>query len=607
MIRILSTLILTLYTSICFSQNIKTIDTINLDEVAVKILREPNKKNLSVFSINSISTEEIQRYASQINLSEYLNLIPSVFIMNNNNFAQDERISIRGFGSRANFGVRGIKIFVDDIPETFVDGQSQIDNINFEIIDNIEVLRGVNSSLYGSSSGGVISIRTIEDFNDKLVKANLSLGSFNASKFYFTYGVNKNDNKLILHLNQTKSDGYRYNTDFKNDFIFMKNNIKSKNGSIDIISGFTEKKFGANGFYASPEAIDQYEETQSSFFAVSTKFKKEKLVLKPKLYWRRNQDEYVYIRNNPEIYRNLHISNKIYFDLNFIKFYDSGSFSNFGIDNSQSYISSNNLGSHKRFTSTVYFDHTFHLVDDKLIVSPGFSVSYFSDLSFHFFPGIDLGYHLSEKSKLYANFGKTYRIPTYTDLYYSDRNTIGNPDLDPEHAVSNELGFKFENENIQLSSSFFQRKSTNIIDYVKENETEKWRATNIRNLDTKGFDVDLRYVKVLRIGYTYLFDDSYVNDINFSRYSINSLKHQLTSSISLNYSKRLSQNLMLKYGERSDKSNHSVVDTNIKYSLGSKGYLFFSLNNIFDESYSETNLVPMPGRNFLFGFINYFE
>ena len=177
MIRILSLLILTIYTSISFSQTNTSIDTINLADVAVKIFREPNKQNLSVFSINSISTEEIQRYASQINLSEYLNLIPSVFIMNNNNFAQDERISIRGFGSRAYFGVRGIKIFVDDIPETFVDGQSQIDNINFEIIDNIEVLRGVNSSLYGSSSGGVISIRTIEDFNDKLVKANLSLGS----------------------------------------------------------------------------------------------------------------------------------------------------------------------------------------------------------------------------------------------------------------------------------------------------------------------------------------------------------------------------------------------------------------------------------------------
>ena len=173
--------------------------------------------------------------------------------------------------------------------------------------------------------------------------------------------------------------------------------------------------------------------------------------------------------------------------------------------------------------------------------------------------------------------------------------------------MSNEFGFKYENENIQLSSSFFQRKSTNIIDYVKENESEKWRATNIRNLDTRGFDFDLSHKSIFRIGYTYLFDDSYVNDINFSRYSINSLKHQLTSRLLLNYSKRLSQNLMFKYGERSDQSNHSVVDTNIKYRVGSKGYVFFSLNNIFDESYTETNLVPMPGRNFLFGFINYFE
>ena len=131
-----------------------------------------------------------------------------------------------------------------------------------------------------------------------------------------------------------------------------------------------------------------------------------------------------------------------------------------------------------------------------------------------FFPGLDLGFHLSKKIKLYANFGKTYRIPTYTDLYYSDRNTIGNPDLDPEHALSNEFGFKYENQNIQLSSSFFQRKSTNIIDYVKENESEKWRATNIRNLDTRGFDFDLSHKSIFRIGYTYLFDDSYVNDLS---------------------------------------------------------------------------------------------
>ena len=594
---------------IFISLTISSQTTQQLDEVVVSDskINIPFSKNFR--SIQLIDSKTIEEIGAR-DVTELLQLLTGIDVRRRGVSGTQADLYIRGGGfDQTLLLIDGMKM--DDV-------QTGHHTLNLllpvQLIERIEIIKGPAARIFGQNAfSGAINIitKTLKKSNNKVVEIyanDISYGSYDQLNYSIKMRTSIEDKfNSLISFHKTKSDGYRYNTDFKNDFIFMKNNIKSKNGSIDIISGFTEKKFGANGFYASPEAIDQYEETQSSFFGVSTKFKKEKLIVKPKLYWRRNQDEYVYIRDNPEIYRNLHISNKIYFDLNFIKFYDSGSFSNFGIDNSQSYISSNNLGSHKRFTSTVYFDHTFHLLDDKLIVSPGFSVSYFSDLSFHFFPGIDLGYHLSEKSKLYANFGKTYRIPTYTDLYYSDRNTIGNPDLDPEHAVSNELGFKFENENIQLSSSFFQRKSTNIIDYVKENETEKWRATNIRNLDTKGFDVDLSYVKVLRIGYTYLFDDSYVNDINFSRYSINSLKHQLTSRIFLNYSKRLSQNLMLKYGERSDKSNHSVVDTNIKYSLGSKGYLFFSLNNIFDESYSETNLVPMPGRNFLFGFINYFE
>ena len=169
------------------------------------------------------------------------------------------------------------------------------------------------------------------------------------------------------------------------------------------------------------------------------------------------------------------------------------------------------------------------------------------------------------------------------------------------------MGCKYVSEKIKFSTSYVQRKSTNIIDYVKESEGDKWKATNIRNLDTKGFDFDFNYINLIRVGYTYLFDDSYVNEINFSRYAINSFRHQLTTRLLLNYSGRLSQNLIYKYGERSDKSNHSVVDTNINYRLGNKSYLFISINNILDTSYSETNLVPMPGRNFLFGFINYLE
>ena len=594
---------------IFISLTISSQTTQQLDEVVVSDskISIPFSKNFR--SVQVVDSKTIQETAVR-NVTELLQLVTGLDIRRRGVSGTQADLYIRGGGfDQTLLLIDGMKM--DDI-------QTGHHTLNLllpiQLIERIEIIKGPAARIFGQNAfNGSINIVTklLKKSQNKVVEIfanDISSGSYDQ----FNYSVNlrasiEDKFNSLIAFHRTRSDGYRYNTDFKNDFIFMKNNIKSKNGSIDVVSGFTEKKFGANGFYASPDAIDQYEETQSSFFGLSTKFEKEKLIIKPKLYWRRNQDEYIYIRDNPEIYRNLHISNKIYFDLNFIKYYDSGSFSNFGIDNSQSYISSNNLGSHERFTSTIYLDHTFKMMNDKLIISPGFSVSYFSDLSFHFFPGLDLGYHISEKSKLYANFGKTYRIPTYTDLYYSDRNTIGNPDLEPEHAISNELGFKYDSEKIKFSTSFFQRKSTNIIDYVKESEGDKWKATNIRNLDTKGFDFDFNYINLIRVGYTYLFDDSYVNEINFSRYAINSFRHQLTTRLLLNYSGRLSQNLIYKYGERSDKSNHSVVDTNINYRLGNKSYLFISINNILDTSYSETNLVPMPGRNFLFGFINYLE
>ena len=594
---------------IFISLTISSQTTQQLDEVVVSDskINIPFSKNFR--SIQVVDSKIIQEIAAR-NVIELLQLVTGLDIRRRGVSGTQADLYIRGGGfDQTLLLIDGMKM--DDI-------QTGHHTLNLllpvQLIERLEIIKGPAARIFGQNAfNGAINIvtKSLKKSKNKVVEVfanDISSGSYDQFNYSVNFRASIEDkfNSLIA-FHRAKSDGYRYNTDFKNDFIFMKTNIKSKNGSIDISSGFSEKKFGANGFYASPDAIDQYEETQSSFFGLSTKFEKEKLVIKPKLYWRRNQDEYIYIRDNPEIYRNLHISNKIYFDLNFIKYYDSGSFSNFGIDNSQSYISSNNLGSHERFTSTIYLDHTFKMMNDKLIISPGFSVSYFSDLSFHFFPGLDLGYHISEKSKLYANFGKTYRIPTYTDLYYSDRNTIGNPDLEPEHAISNELGFKYDSEKIKFSTSFFQRKSTNIIDYVKENESDKWKATNIRNLNTKGFDFDFNYIDLIRVGYTYLYDDSYVNDIKFSRYAINSFRHQLTSRLLLNYSGRLSQNLIFKYGERSDKSNHSVVDTNINYRLGNKSYLFISLNNIFDTSYSETNLVPMPGRNFLFGFINYLE
>ena len=161
--------ILFFYIQNIISQKTQVSDTIDLNQVTVEAINIPSKNSKYLYPITDLNFKKYQLLTPQINIGEYLESVPGLFIMNNNNYAQDSRISIRGFGSRANFGIRGIKVFVDGIPETSPDGQSQIDNINLEIIEGIKVYRGNNSSFFGSSSAGVISITTLEDFSKDFI------------------------------------------------------------------------------------------------------------------------------------------------------------------------------------------------------------------------------------------------------------------------------------------------------------------------------------------------------------------------------------------------------------------------------------------------------
>ena len=219
-------------------KNIKN-DTLVLDEVTIESVKIPLKEKKSLYPITQINFKDYQSLTPQINISEFLESVPGLFILNNNNYAQDARISIRGFGSRANFGVRGIKIYVDGIPETSADGQSQTDNINLEIIEKVEVFRGNNSSLFGSSSGGAISITTFEDFKKDFINLGYSLGSFNTSKKQATIGlVNKNE-KMIFFISNTKSSGYRSHSGYENynmNFKYIKQ--LNANNKLQLIANF---------------------------------------------------------------------------------------------------------------------------------------------------------------------------------------------------------------------------------------------------------------------------------------------------------------------------------------------------------------------------------
>ena len=175
----------------------------------------------------SISVNKVDPYhptTQQLSINELLNNVPGLFVQNSNNFAQDTRISIRGFGARSAFGIRGIKLIVDGIPETTPDGQGQVDNVNIGLIEQIEVFKGPSSALYGNASGGVINITTLNSFEKDFLQYHTGLGSFNYLNQTVIAGLKKEKNVTSLFLNRTASDGYRNNSAFET----YQMNLKSK-------------------------------------------------------------------------------------------------------------------------------------------------------------------------------------------------------------------------------------------------------------------------------------------------------------------------------------------------------------------------------------------
>lgn len=471
-----------------------------------------------------------------------------------------------------------------------------------EAVERMEVIRNSASRLYGINAlAGAINLVTKVPEGDRLF-----LGAEGGD--FKLYGINAG---LSLHkggyaqftsVSHRSSEGYLPNTDFRITQAFHQSVITLGKSVLDLYSGYSDRSFGARGFYVpNPE---EYESVQTAFNGVRLRTIAGKWTFTGQTYHRYNQDHYIYIRSKPEIFQNRHFAHTGGIEFNGMYKSRLGE-TGIGIDSRTEKLSSSNLGKRERMLLGMYAEHRFGLMQGKLTLTPGAYVNLMLPDKFMCFPGIDVRYAASRKLLIHASADRGMRLPTYTDLYYAGPLNTGNPDLKPETAVSAEAGMQTSLRRLLFSFKGFYRKSDDLIDWARQSPADKWQPLNLNKVTVLGTETsfDIRFSGIIerfRISHTYLHAETGQPEQYLSRYSLSNLKHQATGVLIIRYSSKWSQTFSVRHLNRVTQTDYTLIDSKLMY----RNRQFFGwaeVTNLSDESYSEAGFALMSGRWFRVG------
>ena len=503
-------------------------DTLNLDEVMLKsaLINQANP----ALTVSEISYDEYE--IRPVNFQDAIDFSAGLWITNSENQAQDNRMAIRGFGARSAFGIRGLKIILDGVPLTTPDGQSQVDNIPFQLIENVEIMKSLSSTRYGNASGGVVSINTFSNLTDNYI-VEAGYGSYGYKNIKGTYSTNSEKSSTILNISQAESDGYRDHSSYLNKSLFFKHARKFQNMNLKFnllyfdspyafdpgglnIESVEENRSQArdrNVLYNSQESIKQIQTgvvldwdtklgevnsnvyysnrdfvgllpfTNGGYVELNRDFSGAEISIKDKYQnfeWmvgtsiQDQKDDRKRFENNE--------GEKGAITLDQIE-----SFRSYGAFALASYNKEN-----YSIQSGVRFDLHEISLDDNVGIDQQY-VEYSKSLK-AFSPNVGFIYNLNKNDEVYLNYGKSYETPSLSELSANPNGVGFNGDLNPMNSSGFDLGFRNKSQNLSYSITAFYIKTK---DEIVRYELEGFEGMNFyRNLGTSkriGTEMEVSY------------------------------------------------------------------------------------------------------------------
>lgn len=569
-------------------------DSINLNEVEIRSMKTDSVKSYA-YSISSQNLEN-QNGKNLSSINESLHNFAGLFSLSGNNFAQDSRISSRGFGARGAFGIRGIKIFLDEIPLSTPDGQCQLDDINFNEIKNIVLIRGPVSGLYGNSAGGAILLSTAGNEAEPSVRFVSNLGSYGYKNFGLT--LNKSYKSIYFHTDYAHiaQDGYRSWSSYKSNVFNLNARMVLKNSSLKFFFNHSKSPIARD-----PGALT-FEEDQTTprngrdrniLFDAGEKVSQTRLgivfnhfhlnekKITIKLYGStRNFEAKLPVKANGgiDLQRNLVGGNADYFKT--INFSDGHLFFNLGLeseyqidtriqkDNNEGKISDDTsfnqneiFVNHAVYSSLKYnykkinlhgslrLDYILSKAEDFYLTNGDQSAS---QKSFIYNPGLGLNMALTKFLNANFLFSQGFENPTLIELSNNPKLIGGfNEELKPMKSQNFESSFEFKNQNSFVNFSVFQINTKNeIVGYEISGQSGRSFYKNFGKTKRKGFEFEC--MKRIKTWISFQASYTYSNFI----YSENNLdgnklpgipSHQASLETTFNFIKKFTLHLDKRY------------------------------------------------------------